>query len=85
VIGRDEVLINVTLHELDFVSLLRASRLMGLPRDEIVRRAVGGYLVSLQKQGLDVGIVLPPEPKQEAKEPQKAEAKGNGKGRDSSV
>jgi hypothetical protein len=63
-IQRDEVLITVVLHELDFVSLLRASRLLGLPRDEIVRRAVGGYLVSLQKQGLDLGIVLPVEEKE---------------------
>ncbi len=66
-INKDEVAITITLHELDFVSLLRASRLTGLPREEIVRRAVGSYLVSLQKQGLDLGIVLPPEPKAEEK------------------
>lgn len=60
--NRDEVMISITLHELDFISLVRASRLVGLPRDEVVRRAIAGYLVNLQRQGLDLGIVLPEEP-----------------------
>ena len=64
-IGRDEVAITVPLHEMDFVALLRASRVVGMPRDELVRRAIAGHLVALQRQGLDLGIVLPEQGKQD--------------------
>lgn len=79
-IGRDEVAITVWLHEMDFVALLRACRLIGMPRDEMVRRAIASHLVALQRQGLDLGIVLPEQA--EASEGQKqpvADAKASAK------
>jgi hypothetical protein len=68
---KDEVVIAVSLHELDFVSVLRAARLLGNTRENIIRQAVVNYLIQLQKQGLDLGIQLPPEPK--AKQEEKVE------------
>jgi hypothetical protein len=59
---KDEVIIAVSLHELDFVSVLRAARLLGATRENVVKQAVTNYLLQMQKQGLDVGIQLPPEP-----------------------
>ena len=59
---KDEVIIAVSIHEMDFVSVLRAARLLGTTRENIVKQAVAHYLIQMQKQGLDVGIVLPPEP-----------------------
>lgn len=34
---RDEVIIAVSLHELDFVSVLRAARLMGTTRENVIK------------------------------------------------
>ena len=65
---KDEVVITVSLHELDFVAVLRAARLLGTTRENVIKQAVANYLVQLQRQGLDVGIQLPPEPKPEKKE-----------------
>ena len=62
---RDEVIIAVSLHEMDFVSVLRAARLLGTTRENVIKQAVANYLVQMQKQGLDVGIQLPPETKGE--------------------
>lgn len=82
---RDEVIIAVSLHEMDFVSVLRAARLLGTTRENVVKQAVANYLVQMQKQGLDVGIQLPPEPKAEEAEPKSekkekaAKGRGNGK------
>jgi len=76
-IGRDEVAITVLLHEMDFVALLRACRLMGLPREELVRRAIAGHLVALQRQGLDLGIRLPEDEKPPEKQPESAEVGGS--------
>jgi hypothetical protein len=56
------VLISVSLHELDFVALVRASRMLGVDREEVIRRGVMGYLVSMQRQGMDLGIQLPEGP-----------------------
>ena len=88
-IEKDEVIIAVSLHEMDFVSVLRAARLLGTTRENIIRQAVANYLVQLQKEGLDVGIQLPPEPKPEEAKPENTEPKsekekatkgrGNGK------
>jgi hypothetical protein len=72
-IERDEVIIAVPLHELDFVSVLRAARLLGNTRENIIKQAVVNYLVQLQRQGLDVGVQLPPEPKAERKQEEKVE------------
>ena len=72
-IEKDEVIIAVSLHEMDFVSVLRAARLLGNTRENIIRQAVANYLVQLQKEGLDVGIQLPPEPKAEKKQEEKIE------------
>ena len=80
---RDEVIITVSLHELDFVSLLRAARLLGTSRETVIKQAVANYLVQLQKQGLDLGIQLPPEPKAEEEkkdEPASSEVQGAGDG-----
>ena len=86
---RDEVIIAVPLHEMDFVSILRAARLLGTTRENVVKQAVANYLVQMQKQGLDVGIQLPPETKDEEAKPENTESKsekekaargrGNGK------
>ncbi len=70
---KDEVIITISLHEMDFVSVLRAARLLGNTRENIIRQAVVNYLVQLQKQGLDVGVQLPPEPKTEKKQEEKVE------------
>jgi hypothetical protein len=70
---KDEVVIAVSLHELDFVSVLRAARLLGNTRENIIKQAVVNYLVQLQRQGLDVGIQLPPESKAESKQEGKVE------------
>ena len=70
---RDEVIIAVPLHELDFVSVLRAARLLDTTRENVVKQAVANYLVRMQKQGLDVGIQLPPEPVAEDKREEKIE------------
>ena len=67
---RDEVIIVVSLHELDFVSVLRAARLLGTTRENVIKQAVANYLVQMQKQGLDIGIQLPPEPKPEEAKPE---------------
>ena len=75
---RDEVVIGVTLHEMDFVSVLRAARLLGTGRENIIRQAVADYLVRLQRQGLDVGIALPPEPDSEEKREEKVESASSG-------
>ena len=58
----EDVWIPIRLHQLDFVSVLRAARLMGTSRENIIKQAVANYLVQMQKQGLDVGIQLPTEP-----------------------
>jgi hypothetical protein len=67
----EDVWIQVRLHELDFVSVLRASRLLGTTRENVIKQAIVSYLIQLQKQGLDLGIQLPPEPK--AKQEEKVE------------
>ena len=72
---RDEVIIAVSLHELDFVSVLRAARLLGATRESVIRQAVANYLIQLQKQGLDLGIQLPPEPKAEEAKPENIQSK----------
>jgi len=69
----DQVIIAVSLHELDFVSVLRAARLLGNTRENIIKQAVVNYLVQLQRQGLDVGVQLPPEPKAEKQQEGKVE------------
>ena len=61
-VERDEVVITVALHEMDFVSVLRAARLFGTTRENVIKQAVADYLIHLQRQGMDVGIQLPPEP-----------------------
>jgi hypothetical protein len=81
---KDEVVIAVSLHELDFVSVLRAARLLGNTRENIIKQAIVNYLVQLQRQGLDVGVQLPPEPKTEKQEgkvePTSSEIPGAGDG-----
>ena len=59
---KDEVVITVSLHELDFVSVLRAARHLDTSRENVIRQAVANYLVQAQRQGMDVGIQLPDEP-----------------------
>jgi hypothetical protein len=79
----EDVWIQVRLHELDFVSVLRASRLLGTTRENVIKQAIVSYLIQLQKQGLDLGIQLPPEPKakQEGKvEPASSEIPRAGDG-----
>ena len=76
---RDEVIIAVSIHEMDFVSVLRAARLLGTTRENVVKQAVANYLVQMQKQGLDVGIQLPPEPKSEETEPENTEPESEKK------
>ena len=76
---RDEVIIAVPLHEMDFVSVLRAARLLGTTRENVVKQAVANYLVQMQKQGLDVGIQLPPEPTPEEAKSESAESKSEEK------
>ncbi len=76
---RDEVIIAVPLHEMDFVSLLRAARLLGTTRENVVKQAVANYLVQMQRQGLDVGIELPPEPKGEEAKPENSESRSEKK------
>ena len=61
-LDQDQVCINVTLHEVDFVALLTAARLLGCRRDDLIRRAIASYLLSLQKSGVDLGIQLPSAP-----------------------
>ena len=78
---RDEVIIAVSLHELDFVSLLRAARLLGTTREDVIKQAVANYLVQVQKHGLDVGIQLPPEPKPEEAKPEDTESKSEQEGK----
>jgi hypothetical protein len=87
---KDEVIIAVSLHELDFVSVLRAARLLGTTRENVVKQAVANYLVQMQRQGMDVGIQLPPEPKPEEAKPEDTEpvsekkekaTKGSGDGK----
>ena len=62
---KDEVLIAVSLHEMDFVTLLRAARMLGITREAVIKQAVVNALIQMQRQGMDLGIQLPPEPKQE--------------------
>jgi hypothetical protein len=69
----DEVVIAVSLHELDFVSVLRAARLLGNTRENIIKQAIANYLVQLQRQGLDVGVQLPPELRDEKQQEGKDE------------
>ena len=76
---RDEVIIAVPLHEMDFVSVLRAARLLGVTRENVIKQAVANYLVQMQKQGLDVGIQLPPETKDEETKPENPEPKSEEK------
>ena len=82
---RDEVIIAVSLHELDFVSVLRAARLLGTTRENVIKQAVANYLVQLQKQGLDVGIQLPLEPKSEDTKAEDTESKSEKKGKATKV
>ncbi len=84
---RDEVIIAVPLHEMDFVSVLRAARLLGTTRENVIKQAVANYLVQMQRQGLDVGIQLPPEPEAKPENGPKSEekekaAKGRGNGKE---
>ena len=76
---KDEVIIAVSLHELDFVSVLRAARLLGATRESVIKQAVANYLIQLQKQGLDLGIQLPPEPKAEEAKPKNTKSKSEKK------
>jgi len=64
---RDEVMIAVALHELDFITTVRAARLLGTTRENIIKQAVANYLMQLQRQGLDLGIRLPSESSSEEK------------------
>jgi hypothetical protein len=79
---KDEVIIAVSLHEMDFVSVLRAARLLGTTREIIVKQAVADYLVQMQRQGMDVGIVLPSEPKPENTERKEKVAKAGDDGKE---
>ena len=76
---KDEVIIAVSLHEMDFVSVLRAARLLGTTRENVIKQAVANYLVQMQKQGMDVGILLPDEPKAEEAKPENTEPKSEEK------
>jgi hypothetical protein len=79
---KDEVIITVSLHEMDFVSVLRAARLLGTTRENVVKQAVADYLVQMQRQGMDVGIVLPPEPEPENAERKEKVAKAEDDGKE---
>jgi len=80
-LDKETVYIGIELHEMDFVSVLRAARLMGTSRENVIKQAVANYLVQMQKQGLDVGIQLPPEPEPEDK-PDKPKSEKVKKGSD---
>ena len=76
---KDEVIIAVPLHEMDFVSVLRAARLLGTTRENVIKQAVANYLVQMQRQGMDVGIQLPDEPKPDETNPENTELKSDEK------
>jgi len=82
-LDKETVYIGIELHEMDFVSVLRAARLMNTSRENVIKQAVADYLIHLQRQGMDVGIQLPPEPENKpANEPADEEKDKVKKGSD---
>ena len=58
-VGPEEVVISVTLHELEFMAILKAAQLTSVSREQVIRRAITDHLVQLQKDGFPLGIVFP--------------------------